>query len=103
MDALVEVMGDQDPRVKVVGDFRRVRSSLRLLFQMVLTDTKEPLWLAHIHRHFCAGIWRHWQSAHARWIERLAVLGFVLAPSLLFKMGSFAARHRPRWLFDLRV
>jgi len=103
MDALVEVMGDQDRTVKVVGDFRRVRSSLRLLFQMVLTDTKEPLWLAHIHRHFRAGIGRHWQSAHARWIERLAVLGFVLAPSLLFKIGTFAARHRPRWLFDLRV
>jgi glycosyltransferase involved in cell wall biosynthesis len=103
MDALVEVMKDQDPEVKAVVDFRRVRSSLRLLFQMVLTHTREPLWLAHIHRHFRAGMRGHWRSSHARWVERLAVLGFVLAPTLLFEMGSFAARHRPRWLFDLRV
>ena len=103
MDALVEVMKDQGQEVKAVGDFRRVRSSLRLLFQMVLTDTREPLWLAHIHRHFRAGIWGHWRSPHARWGERMTVMGFFLAPSFLFKMGAFVARHRPRWLFDLRV
>ena len=103
MDALVQRLHEQSPTVRSYGDFRRVRSSLRLLFQMVLSGTQEPQWLAHIAQHCRAGWLAFWRSPHARWVERLTVLAVVLAPSVVFSLASALARSRPRWVAELRT
>lgn len=103
MDALVQRLREQSPTVRGYGDFRRVRSSLRLLFQMVLSGSQEPKWLAHIALHCRAGWLAFWRSPHARWIERLTVLGVVVAPAVVFSLASALARRRPRWVAELRI
>lgn len=103
MDALVLALKDQSPLVRGYGDFRRVRSSLRLLFQMVLAGTQEPKWLAHIAHHSRAGLVAFWLSSHSRWLERLTVLAIAVAPSVVFTMALAFARRRPGWLAGLRA
>lgn len=103
MDTLVFALKDQSPLVRGYGDFRRVRSSLRLLFQMVLAGTQEPKWLAHIAHHSRAGLVAFWRSSHSRWLERLTVLAIAVAPSVVFFMASALARRRPSWLAGLRA
>jgi hypothetical protein len=103
MDTLVLALKDQSPLVRGYGDFRRVRSSLRLLFQMVLAGTKESKWLAHIAQHSRAGLVAFWRSSHSRWLERLTVLAIAVAPSVVFSMASALARRRPDCLAGLRA
>jgi len=102
MDGLVELLQKQSPKVRGYGDFRRVRSSLRLLFQMVLSDTREPLWLSQMARHCRAGWMTFCRSPHARWVECLTVISFMVAPNMLFSMASFLARRRPQWVAGFR-
>jgi len=94
---------DQSPLVRGYGDFRRVRSSLRLLFQMVLAGTKEPQWLAHITHHIRAGLVAFCLSSHSRWVERLTVLAIVVSPSVVFSLALAFARRRPSWVTGLRA
>ena len=103
MDALAEELRTQSRQVQGFGEFRRVRSSLRLLFQMVLSGTQQPEWLAHIARHTRAGLWVFVWSPHARWIEGLTAMGIAVAPSVVFYLLCTLARFHPRWVADLRT
>lgn len=102
MDALQQALLEQKPNIRAYGRFRQVRSSLRLLFQMVLAGSHSPTGLGPLTRLVRGGLWHFLRSPHARWVERLTALGFALLPKAVFTMAVSFASGRARWVSGLR-
>lgn len=64
--------------------FRRVRSGLRLFFQMVLSRTHDPLLMRDIERHVRAGVQIFLASRHARLFEKVVAMAMALSTRLTY-------------------
>ncbi|WP_247596974.1 glycosyltransferase [Hydrogenophaga sp. PAMC20947] len=64
--------------------YRKVRSSLRLFFQMVLSRTWNTQWLVAIKRNIRQSFGVFVSSTHARWLERAAAGGIFFSVRLAY-------------------
>lgn len=102
MDLLQEALILQTRTIKGYGRFRQVRSSLRLLFQMVSAGSHAPTGLKPVTRLVRGGLRHFLFSYHARWIERFTALCFALLPEFVFTMAVLMTRGKARWVSVLR-
>lgn len=64
--------------------FRRVRSGMRLFFQMVLSRTRDPALMTAIEGHVRAGLQSFLASRHARLFEKLVAVAMAFSTRLTY-------------------